>query len=65
MVHGLLDQVLVYRLYLIWNNLLVLSAAVHVVGSLLYLVKGSDQLQEWAIPREKTIKTMDQKESQH
>ena len=30
---------------------------VHIAGSLLYLVKGSDQLQDWAVPREKPDKT--------
>jgi len=40
-----------------WYTVFWISAAVHVAGSLLYLVKGSDQLQDWARPREKTRKT--------
>ena len=42
---------------LIYFILNVYSAMVHIAGSLLYLVKGSDQLQDWAVPREKPDKT--------
>jgi len=36
-----------------WLTVFWISCAVHVGGSLLYLVQGSDQLQDWAVPREK------------
>jgi len=35
-----------------WYSVFWISALVHVVGSLLYLLRGSDQLQEWAVPKE-------------
>jgi len=35
-----------------WYSVFWISAAIHVFGSLLYLLKGSDQLQEWAVPKE-------------
>jgi len=40
-----------------WHTVFWISAMVHIAGSLLYLVKGSDQLQDWAVPREKPDKT--------
>ena len=35
-----------------WMTVFWISAAVHLVGSLLYLARGSDSLQEWARPTE-------------
>ena len=63
MAHCLLDQVGLLNLTNGDNN--VSSAMVHVAGSLLYLIKGSDQLQAWAVPREKSDKSGDEKESQN
>ena len=53
MVDSVLDQVSYTMLYHLITTRLLLSCAVHVAGSLLYLVQGSDQLQDWAVPREK------------
>jgi len=35
-----------------WYGVFWISATIHMVGSLPYLLKGSDQLQEWAVPKE-------------
>ena len=41
-----------------WRTVFWISCGVHVVGSLLYLVKGSDQEQAWAVPvQEKKVIT--------
>ena len=33
-----------------WRTIFWISCGVHIAGSLLYLVKGSDQEQAWAVP---------------
>jgi len=35
-----------------WYGVFWISATIHMVGSLPYLLKGSDQLQDWAVPKE-------------
>ena len=45
-----------------WRTVFWISCGVHVAGSLLYLLKGSDQEQSWAVPGQQNKKNISPRE---